>query len=82
MNKPTTMLITMTIPVNLIVSSLVGQTTFDSSLLTSLKKESGLNLTPAVFNIATNSIKTDLTCKGEEGGIINIMYNLQFIMYN
>ena len=66
MNKPTTMLMTMTIPVNLMVSSLVGQTTFDSSLLTSPKNESGLNLMPAVFNIATNSIKTDLTCKGEE----------------
>lgn len=78
MNKPTTMLITMTIPVNLIVSSLVGQTTFDSSLLTSLKKESGLNLTPAVFNIATNSIKTDLTCKERN----KPMYNVECKMYN
>ena len=48
-NKPTPTETPITILVNLIASFFVGQTTFESSVLTSLKKERGL--TAPTFSI-------------------------------
>lgn len=58
----------MTTPVKRIISSRVGQTTFDNSVFTSEKKVKGLTLAKFVrLDIAINSNKPLLTCKDGEG---------------